>query len=282
MTTSIEIEQIQKQYLGFLKIPTIFRSKTILRVMPFETQNINSISFNSEDIELINKHLYLGKRAEHFMWSYLKAQDQLSNVMHSIQIQNKNTTLGEADFLFYNKDLEKWVHLELVTKFYIYNSDEEAENYKHWIGPNLKDTFEYKLEKLKHHQLLILNYPEAQNKLKELNIDPKNIETQICYKAKLFLPTRMNQLKHTETNVDCVRGSYFNLEHFKSFEYKTYLYYVPQKQEWVCAPELQTHWYNFEKALEHVKLSLKDKRSCLLWRKTSDGDYFEDFVVWWC
>ncbi len=281
MKTSDELNDISSQYQGFLKMPHILKATTVLDAEAFETTNNNPVTFSTEELEDIAKHLYLGKRAELYMLSYVKNQQHLSKVLHSIQIQNENTTLGEIDFLFFNKSIEKWVHLELVTKFYIYNSNDSIENHTHWIGPNLKDKFEYKLEKLSQHQLPLLNHPEAQNKLNDLQIDFHNLKTQLCYKAKLFLPADLKQFQHQVTNPDCVCGTFFNLEHFKGFEFEPYLFYIPEKLNWVKSPELQTHWYSYNKALTLLKSSLKDKRSCLLWRKTPDGEYLQDFVVWW-
>jgi len=273
--------ELKNQYQGFLKMPNIINTNFFADIADFTTSNIQTPNFDSKVLESIQKHIYLGKRAEYFMLHYLKQQEQFSNVLHSIQIQNETTTLGELDFLFFNKRIDKWIHLELVTKFYIYNSDEEHENYKHWIGPNLKDKFEFKLNKLQDHQLQLLNLPEAQEKLITLKIAPDRIKRQLCYKAKLFLPVDLKQFQHKVTNSACVCGSYFNLEHFKRFELEPNLYYVPKKLDWVSSPDLQSHWYSFDKALAQIKSSLKEKRSCMLWRKTPDGECLEDFVVWW-
>lgn len=281
MKTNPINNQLTNQYLGFLQMPTIFGSNYFTGVEDFKTPNDQPPSFDSEALKLIQKHIYLGKRAEYFMLHYLSQQEHISKVMHSIQIQNERETLGEIDFLFFDKLINKWVHLELVTKFYIYNSGDNIENYTHWIGPNLKDRFEFKLNKLKKHQLQLLKLPEATSKLKTLDINPDQVETQVCYKAKLFLPVGLDQFQHQVTSPDGVCGTYFNIEYFKSFQHKPYLYYIPQKLDWVTSPELQTHWYSFDKASDLLRSKLKEKRSCLLWRKTADEDYFEDVVVWW-
>ncbi len=274
-------EELSNQYLGFTQMPTIFLDEKLLLTKQFDTNSQNAMLLTSSDVALINKHIYLGKRAEYFMLNYLRQQEQFSNVMHSIQIQDDKTTLGEIDFLFFDETNQKWIHLELVTKFYIYNSGEIVENYRHWIGPNLKDKFEYKLKKLKHHQLQLLNLPEAKTKLNELEIDVKSVLTKVCFKAKLFLPFNLKGFQQQVTNPKCVSGMFFNLEYFKSFQFKNYFYLVPQKLDWVSVPMNQLQWYDFQKALRILSTSIKEKRSCLLWRKNNNGVYFEDFVVWW-
>jgi hypothetical protein len=251
------------------------------KVNLFTTKKQKTITFTKEEIAELEKQQYLGKRAEIFMLAYLMRQDKYSNIHHSIQIQDEKTTLGEIDFLFFDESLKKWIHLELVTKFYVYNSDEEVENYTHWIGPNLKDKLEYKLDKLKQQQLHILERPEARKKLSDLGINADDVETQLCYKAKLFIPMAFEDFFEKTTSSKCLYGFYFSLEDFKKLKFLDYLYYVPQKLDWVCSPRLNTHWYTYDKALAIIKDSLKEKRSCMLWRKTPEGHFLQDFVVWW-
>ena len=281
MNDTNNITQIINQYKGFLDMPSIIGGNHFKAIENYTTRNIKTPAFDLTELESIQKHIYVGKRAEYFMLHYLKQQVHISNVMHSIQIQDDTNTLGELDFLFFNESIQKWIHLELVTKFYIYNSDDEIENYIHWIGPNLKDRLEYKLDKLKNHQLQLFKRPEARAKLEELNIDVNYIETQLCFKAKLFLPQNLVNFQHRITSPNSICGTYISLDLLKQLQFEQFLYHVPKKIDWLSSPELQTHWYSFDKAINLIKQSLKEKRSCLLWRKNYNDEYFENFVVWW-
>ncbi len=245
----------------------------------FETQIIKNINFNSIDLETLDKHKYLGKRAEFFMKAYL---DQYYHpIYHSLQIHNNKLTLGELDFLFYDQQENKWIHLELICKFYVFTGNEDQSSLESWIGPNLKDRLDYKVEKLKTYQLQICSNPKTKVLLKNLNIDLEEIETKLCYKAKLYIPQEHKKSIYNQINPNCIEGKFFNFEEFKKFKFSEMLYYIPPKHEWLCQPKTNKHWYDFEKAIRILKPSILEKRSQLVWRKTKTGEFLEDFVVWW-
>ncbi|RRO14387.1 DUF1853 family protein [Flavobacteriaceae bacterium 14752] len=269
------------QFKGFINMPNLFLNSKVFSTSSFETQDILDIDFNSIDFEQLKKHKYLGKRAEYFIKTYLDQNKNYSPIYHSLQIQDNKTTLGELDFLFFDHQKNKWIHLELICKFYVFIGDEKKTDLEAWIGPNLKDRLDYKVEKLKTHQLQICQRPEAQKLLNKLNIDWTRVETQICYKAKLFLPPDIETFQFNQLNSNCLKGRYYNFEDFKNFKFSDQLYYVPQKHEWICEPKTNSQWYDFDKAQRLLKLKLQDKRAQMIWRKTKTGEFFEDFVVWW-
>lgn len=262
-------------------MPNLFSNSQVFSIPSFETNDFKTIEFDDIDFKALNKHKYLGKRAEYFMKAYLEQNKNYNPIYHSLQIQDDKTTLGELDFLFYDHQENKWIHLELICKFYVFTGKENFNNLDNWIGPNLKDRLDYKIEKLKTHQLQICKKPQTQQLLKKLNIDIASVETKICYKAKLYLPFEFKNFNLNHLNSACVKGKYYNNEVFKKFKFSEMLFYVPQKHEWLCQPETNTQWYDFKKAQNILKPSIKEKRSQMIWRKTKTDEFFEDVVVWW-
>lgn|GEM_PF-1409518 len=270
------IEDLKRQYQGLLKIPHLFTDNSVLDVRPFGTSEKIDLSIIDEIGLELSKQKYLGKRSELYFLQYLKSSNRYSKITHSLQIQKDMATIGEVDVICYDKVQQKWIHIELVTKLYVFTGDDDYDDFSLWIGPNLKDRMDYKINKLKSRQLPLGQHPEV---LKL--IDTYEIESYCCYKAKLFLKHPEEQLHSAILNENCVAGSYFNFEEFKKLKHTKDLFYVPEKMDWFCDPEAHSQWYSFYKAETLLKLSIKEKRARLLWRKTSNGDYFEDFVVWW-
>lgn len=262
-------------------MPNLFLDSKIFSCPSFETLELRNLDFKKIDFKTLDRHKYLGKRAEFFMKAYLDQNEIYHPIYHSLQIQDDINTIGELDFLFFDHRKHKWIHLELICKFYVFTGDEAQIDLDAWIGPNLKDRLDYKVEKLKTHQLQICQRPEAQKLLNKLNIDWTTVETQICYKAKIFLPPDIETFRFNQLNSKCITGSYYNYEDLKTFKHSEILFYVPEKHDWLCQPKTNAQWYDFDKAQRQLKPKLQDKRAQMIWRKTKTGEFFEDFVVWW-
>lgn len=262
-------------------MPNLFLNADVFSYPSFETKGIQNLNLESIDFIGLERQKYLGKRAEFFMRAYLEKHPNFDPVYHSLQVQDEKITLGELDFLFFDKAEKEWIHLELVCKFYIFTGENKLNGLEHWIGPNLKDRLDKKIQKLKTHQLQICKRFETQKLLKSLEIDPLKVKSKICYKAKLFLPQNALDFNFSAVNSNCIKGEYYHFENFKALKYNTDLFYIPEKPEWLCLPENHKNWYGYDKACQILKSSFKDKRSQMLWRKTKNDEYFEDFVVWW-
>ena len=95
------------------------------------------------------------------------------------------------------------------------------------------------------------------------------------------MPESLSNFHPSLINQDCIKGQYYHFENFRAFKYSTDLFYVPKKTEWLCLPENNLKWYAYGKAEQILKSILKDKRSQMLWRKTKDDEFYEDFITWW-
>jgi hypothetical protein len=271
----IDHKQILKQYEGFLETPQLFKTPNSLEVEFFETNqrvNINSISDRFEEL---SRQKYLGKRAELFLLQYLISSEQYSNIIHSFQIQDNEKTIGELDIVCFDNSRQKWIHIELVYKLYVFVGERNYDDFTQWIGPNLKDRLDYKMDKLMSHQLPLGQHQQILNK-----IETENVESYCCFKAKLFLKSN-EQLKSNHLNDECISGYYLNFEDFKLLRHNDFFFYVPEKADWLCDAQKHSKWYGYDKAEALLKQSIKDKRARLAWQKTHSGKIFEYFVVWW-
>lgn len=273
--------RLKHQFQGFIDTPGLWNGK-FQDLLQFA---IPQIAF-PENLEVtgqfpsLTSNYVLGKRMEIFFQLLIKISDRFQLLGHNIQISRDKITLGELDFLL--KDLQKkeYIHLELVYKFYVYDPafSKEAER---WIGPNRRDSFLQKLEKLKQKQFPLLYQAETGEYLKKLSLLSENLHQQTCFKAKLFLPKQFHKNHFPLINQNCISGYWLHFEDFNTAEYKENHFYLPQKQDWPVAPEMGEVWFSFSETLEQIKEAFSKKKSPLVWRKRSETDFERFFVVWW-
>ena len=123
------------QYNGLLKTPYLWLSSAVFGLKQFQFENQQ---FSLQDSTNF-KEIRLGKRVEEFLSFQFKHSNDIDIISENLQIKNEKITIGELDFLLKNKS--KHIHLEVVYKFYLYDSNINSNNsLDYWIGPNRKDT----------------------------------------------------------------------------------------------------------------------------------------------
>lgn len=274
-------DRVNKQLLGYLHTPPLWRgellglkqfdpSKTLPRELPDPEKAIPSLSSN----------FVLGKRMESFFELLIQNSVRYKRLANNIQISRDKITLGELDFLLKDLHTNQNIHLELVYKFYVYDPSFSSEEAR-WIGPNRKDSFLQKMEKLKQKQFALLHKPETREFLKSLELIPEDLIQQTYFKAKLFVPRTFQQYKFPKLNQECVAGYYLSFKEFNSAEYKDFKYHAPSKQDWPVAPNFGRDWVSYSEISKQIILSLEKKKSPLIWMKRSETDFESFFVVWW-
>ena len=221
----------------------------------------------------------LGKQAEYCFESYLIASKRYQLLASNIQIQGTKQTLGEVDFLVFDKEVDKVLHIELACKFYVFDPELKSTATEGWIGPNRKDSLNDKLNKLVKSQFPLLQAEETSLKLKEFGIDTASVKSQLCLKAFLFLPKRLSIAQFALNYRDCIVGYWIAFSEFIS-EDKNALYSIPKKKQWLLPPEKLQVWYTFSEALSLIKIETVGKKSPLVYKRTqSKQESF--FVIWW-
>lgn len=263
---------IKEQFIGFYNTPKLFSTIKNIEQFEFETIDISSIDINIQ----INQRLPLGKRIEYFFEEYLKHVSRYKLLYKNIQVIEDKNTLGEIDFILYDKQKEKYLHTELVYKYYLY--DESFDNeINRYIGPNRDDTLLKKLDKLYTKQFPLL----YSNKTKEyIDIDYSNVYQNSCFKANIYLPYK-KEPKLGLVNKECIKGFYINIEKFKCEEkFKSYKYYMPHRYDWVSDIPKDIEYKIYEEIVHELEYLISLGKSPLIWLK-NDEVYQEFFITWW-
>lgn len=273
-------KRLQKQYLGFLNTPPLWRHE-LLGLKQFEHPPKDPV-FTGREIpkqHLKENQLILGKKAESFFEAAIRHSPHYELLAANVQVHQDKITLGEIDFLLEDKFRSKFLHVELVYKYYVYDPSFDEELAR-WIGPNRRDSFLQKISKLKDRQLPLLYKPQSLPILENLDLKPEQLQQEVYFKASLFVPKNFQQREFSLIDESCISGYWIHFSEFSKEEYGTSEFYTPKKKDWPVTPEHGEKWYSFPEAQKELQKHLEQKRSPLVWRKT--GNSFERFfVVWW-
>jgi len=267
--------RLQLQCKSVLSTLPIWIRKDILGLEQFDFRPNTALIFEEE----INPNQVLGKRAEAFIEAAIKQSPDHELIASNIQIIDNKTTVGELDYLIYDKKNKEHLHIELIYKFYLYNSSVSKIEINKWIGPNRNDSFDQKLDKLINKQLPLLQHPKTIEYLASINLDVNLIKQQVLFLGNLYIPY-CTKRQYPVINNNCIKGYWLTQEQFDESSFGDHLYYLPQKQDWPVDPSSNNIWLGYNQIKLQIKEELNNKRSPLIWMKTED-DCEPFFVVWW-
>ncbi len=243
-------------------------------------------SFESSKDEVLNSltldlpdNLMLGKQAEYYFENYLRHSLRYKLLAANIQVQGRHQTIGELDYLVFDRVNQRTLHIELACKFYLYDPKLEDSHIAKWIGPNRKDTLNEKLGKLTAKQFPLLYKEETKSSIQELKIEIETVKQQLCLKAFLFIPKNYSQKSIDANFVDCVVGYWVTFSEFLS-EDKEILYAIPKKKQWLLPAEKIEEWVLFSEAKTIIEENLNAKKAPLVYKKVK-GTIVKFFIVWW-
>lgn len=200
----------------------------------------------------------------------------ISVVAQNVQIKDEKITIGELDAILL--DNNKPCHIEIVYKFYLYKPDVNGDYISKWVGPNLKDTLEYKLTKLKEKQLPLLYSKQTGSVLNAFSLKAENMSQNVCYKAQLFLPFNL-KVDISPLNNNCICGFYLNYKQLDTF--KAYKFYISSKLDWLIIPHQNVEWQTYAQAHQHILDHINQKKSPMIWLSKTDGSLSKYFVTFW-
>ncbi|TYP71627.1 hypothetical protein BD809_10837 [Aquimarina intermedia] len=275
------LTDLQSQYSGFLNTPSL------LEYIPntFDPFLVQQDKIPSE--EELKKHIHihpnevLGKRVEHFFEYYIKTHSAFELLRSGIQVFKEKQTIGELDFLVKNKATQSFLHIELVYKFYIYDPTIAASHETGWIGPNRKDSYDLKSNKLLKKQLPLLYNEETEKILASLNLSSQNFEQRVCFLTQLYLPLHMTASAIFEERKPPIAGFWTSFHDFKNQFDQDAAYYLPLKKEWIINPAHGTTWISFVEILSQIEQACEQKKSPMVWIKTKEDQYQKIFITWW-
>ncbi len=270
------MNNLKTQFLGFMNTPSLFKELNGLNQIELDINEIKDFDFTQLNI---TSKLTLGSRIERFFEFYIQQSKNYDLIKNNIQIINNKQTLGELDFLLYDKKAKKYLHVEHVYKFYLYD-DSFPNEIDRYIGPNKNDTFVKKLAKLKNKQLPLLYKNETQEYLE--GIDINSFEQKICFKGNIYVPIDLLGKDIPIINNSCVRGFYISSKEFiKQKHFREFEYFLPPRDDWVSDCNTNEIWTTFDEVIDEIDLLLNRQKSPLIWLKNIKENKTQSFFVTW-
>jgi|SRR6056297_198467 len=265
---------LKQQITGFLSTPPIWL-KSQFGIEQFEFPQLDIT--NLAPIPIPQK-IRLGHQMEHICKQLLDYSDKYEVLLHNLPIRDGKQTLGEIDFILKETSTQQLVHVELTYKFYIINP-EISEPIHQLMGPNRRDMFFTKMEKIKNAQFSLLHTSAGSTTLAENNIDSTEIQHQACYKAQLFEPYGSKPLHLRPLNPNCIVGYWLRIADLQSDTFKNYQFYIPFKTQWVITPHAKVEWTSHYETLLEINLRLIKQHAPMVWMKKSKTEFEKFFVV---
>jgi hypothetical protein len=260
---------------GFSATPPLWKNRQFgIQQFSFPAVNLDSVG----PLELPN-NLRLGHQMEVVFKELIATSKRYNLTSSNVLVDEGKTRIGELDFILKDLKTENFLHVELAYKFYIINPEISEPIYR-LMGPNKRDMFHTKLDKLKEKQLPLLHHDSLLPYWETHAINPTEIEQQCCFKAQLFEPFG-EKSSIRPLNTDCYTGRWIRFDDFNSIEFKNAEYYFPRKLECVLAPRSNVNWLNHFEALMEVNLRMVKENAPMLSMKRPSGEMEKLFVVWW-
>ena len=175
---------------------------------------------------------------------------------------------------------QRLLHIELTYKFYIIDTH-ISEPIHQLIGPNRRDMFFTKMEKIKQRQFQLLHTEEGSRALDEKGIHHEEIEHQCCFKAQLFHPYEESKVHIRPLNSGCIQGFWLKFDAFNSRNFQGFDFYITFKHEWVESPHLDVSWKSHYEILLELNLRMIRENAPMVWMRKSERELEKFFVVWW-
>ena len=267
---------IKAQCAGFLNTPPIWE-KEQFDIQQFEFPSLELQSFQPKAIP---GNIRLGHQVEYIFKQLVEYSDAYDVMLYNLPIRQGKRTLGEIDFILKDKTSDQLIHAELTYKFYLINPEIEEPIHR-LIGPNRRDTFFLKMEKIKNKQFPLLHTEEGIRALDDLGIDHLKIEHQCSFKAQLFQPYDSEVVNIGPLNKNCLKGYWLRFDEFNQTEFEDAQYYLPTKSEWIIEPNNHVVWKSHVEIMMDINLRLLKEIAPMIWMKNSKAEYKKLFVVWW-
>jgi len=264
------------RYQGFLITPPLWVKKQF----GLQQFDFPEVEVQTHSLPEIPSGIRLGHQMEFIFRQCIAYSDEYTLIAHNEPLRESGRTIGELDFILYEKKTDQFLHVELTYKFYIIDPD-ISEPIHRLMGPNRRDMFFTKLDKIKHEQLGLLSTPAGKTLLDKYELRDAKISPQVCFKAQLFLPYGMEYGNIRPLNTACIAGYWLHFDTFNSSEFKNDLYYITFKHEWPVNPSNNESYISHYKVILELNIRMLKENAPMVWRKKSNASFDKFFVVWW-
>lgn len=267
-------EFVLSQCLGFLNTPPLWLNEQF-GIQQFGFPKLDLTDFKPT---LIPQKLRLGHQMEYVFKQLIEHSADYEILVYNLPIRRNKQTLGEIDFILKEVATGKLIHVEMTYKFYIINPG-IAEPIHRIIGPNKRDAFFAKTEKIKNKQFPLLHSIEGAKTLTNKSIEHNSLSHQACFKGQLFTPYGTKTTSIHSLNNDCIYGYWLNLNDFNSAEFTVYQFYIPTKSEWVISPHELVQWTPHSEILKEITDCILKEKVPMVWMKKSETEFEKFFVL---
>lgn len=217
---------------------------------------------------ILNFDQKLGHLYEDALEALIQNSPSLELIASHVQIfDEKKQTIGELDFVVFDKTNERHIHLELAVKFYL---GIETSNGWKFSGPDQRDNWQRKLERLKNHQLILTHRSEAKALLKD-NFGIETIVPQQLIYGQLFSPVEATDMPDPEgvSNISR-RGKWLYMDQWDDhFDGVDEVLCIP-KHLWPV--EVNKATQSLFKTVSVTELKEMAKERCVMFCLTGDTD----------
>lgn len=263
-----------------VRIKSIKTAKTIgVSIDNIRNFELNSLEGVGRGVDLVIPNVRLGKQVERVFSLLINSSESHKVVKENIQIIDGKITVGELDFIIKNVKTGVLSHLEIVYKFYLYDPKYSNIELEKWIGPNRKDSFIEKFQKLRLKQFPLLFKPITSEILSDVDIF--EMKQELCFMASLFVPFSLTNSHLPHVNNEAIVGYWLALDEFNAIIDSSWKYCLPQKSEWGIEPRNNEEWFDYYRIKDEVLASLKRNFSPLVWIKKDEVIHEQCFIVWW-
>jgi len=169
------------------------------------------------------KSHFLGTYFESLWGFYLEAHPSFNLIAKNLQVNGRQKTIGEFDFIIQDCISGDFIHQEIAIKFYLGFKKENSHSFSDgehiWFGPQCRDRLDLKIDKLINTQTRLSKTEAGQCTLnsackQHTNEDNKNlsqISSQIVLKGYLFYPENDTVIAPSYCNPKHLKGSWITL-----------------------------------------------------------------------
>ena len=227
---------------------------------------------------VLPNNLRLGHQVEHIFKQLIEYSDKYNLLVYNLPIRQNKRTLGEIDFILQDNFTKEYIHIELTYKFYII--DIEIKDPVHsLVGPNRRDTFYLKKEKILNTQFPLLHAQEGIDALSKIGIDHSAVQHQCCFKAQLYTPYGKKADSLKMFNNKCHAGYWLSFDDSELRRFQDAQFYIPTKSEWIIQPHDNVSWLQYQKCLEKIAKRLDQGHAPMVWVKESAINIKKIFIV---
>ena len=130
------------------------------------------------------------------LWHFFLQQDEeVELIANNCQVRQGGKTLGEFDVIYRQRDSGDYVHLELAFKVYLRAPNKPGSSLAHWLGPNVNDRLDRKLEHMRNHQCQLSTTDAGRQLLGSMGID--QVKTEMSLRGHLLQGAQPNPGNHS-------------------------------------------------------------------------------------